>query len=411
MSLHLRPILSALLRNWTGPALVAAQIAIALAVLVNAVYIVKQRVDKINRPTGLDIDNIFVVRSTAIAQKYDLQAAIHTDLAYLRGLPGVTAATTMDYAPLSGRGNRDGVMAKLEKDQTHAVAANYYEVGDQALEALGVHLVQGRAFRPDEILPPRTGEWVSSTAGEVILTKLLADDLYPHGDAVGKTIYDAFGVLSGPATIIGIIDQMYASRVSMDRVDRVMLIPRYPFPDEPITHYVVRTKPGQRDTLMRAVEEHIAESNPERMIEYVRPLEFFKKRSYVPDRNMGIFLVAVTVMLLAITCIGIFGLATFNVSTRTKQIGTRRALGAQQLDIIVHFVVENWLITTIGVLAGCALALGAGHYVSSEYGLPRLDLYYLIGGVIVLWVVGLLAVLYPARRAAGVSPDTATRTV
>jgi putative ABC transport system permease protein len=411
MSLHIRPIFSALLRSWSGPALVAAQIAIALAVLVNAVYIVKQRIDKINRPTGLDVENIFIVRSTAIADHYDLAAAIRTDLAYLRGLPGVVAATTMDYVPLSGRGNRMGVMAKLEKDQTHAVAANYYEVGDQALEALGVNLGQGRAFRTDEILPPRTGEWATSTAGQVIVTKLLADDLYPDGNAVGKTIYSTFGVLSEPATIIGTIDQMYASRVNMDRNDRVVLIPRYPFPDEPIAHYVVRTKPGQRNEVMRAVEEHVTTSNPRRMIEYIRSLDFFKKRSYVPDRNMGIFLVSVTVMLLAITCIGIFGLATFNVGTRTKQIGTRRALGAQQIDIILHFIVENWLVTTIGVVAGCALALGAGAYVSNEYGLPRLDLYYLIGGVLVLWVIGLLAVLYPARRAASVSPDTATRTV
>jgi putative ABC transport system permease protein len=411
MSLHLRPLLSALLRNFTGPTLVAAQIAISLAVLANAAYIVKQRVAHINRPTGIDIPNIFVVRSTSISDDYDLAPGIRADLAYLRGLPGVVAATTMDYAPLSGRGNRAGVMARLEKDQTHAFPTNYYEVGDQALETLGVRLAAGRAFRADEILPPRTGEYASSTAGQVILSRPLANDIYPNGDAVGKTIYDSFGILSGPATIVGVIEHMYGSRVNLPYVDRVMLVPRYPYPDEPIVNYIVRTRPGERDTVLNIAEQYLSTSDPGRMIEYVRPLEFFRKRSYVPDRNMGIFLSAVTVMLLAITCIGIFGLATFNVGARTKQIGTRRALGAQQFDIISHFIVENWLVTTAGVLFGCALALGAGRWIASEYGLPRLDLYYLLGGIVVLWIVGLLAVLYPARRAAAVSPDTATRTV
>lgn len=411
MSLHLRPILSALLRNFTGPTLVAAQIAISLAVLVNAAFIVKQRVDHINRPTGLDIPNIFVVRSTSISPNYDLAPGIRSDLAYLRGLPGVTAATSMDYAPLSGRGNRGGVMTQLEKDQTHAVSMNYYEVGDQALEALGLNLAAGRAFRPDEILPPRTGEYASSSAGQVIISQPLANDLYPDGNAIGKPIFDSFGVLSGPATIIGVVEHMFGSRVFTDRVDRVVLIPRYPFPDEPIAHYIVRTQPGELNNVLTVAEQHLTESDPGRMIEYVRPLAFFWGRSYVPDRNMGIFLSVVTVLLLAITCIGIFGLATFNVSTRTKQIGTRRALGAQQLDIIVHFLVENWLVTTIGVLVGCSLALAAGRWIANEYGLPRLDLYYLVGGVIALWVIGLLAVLYPARRAANVSPDTATRTI
>src|SRR5262249_7752681 len=108
-SLHIRPILKALTRSWTGPMLVAAPMPISLAVLTNAVYIVKQRIDKIDRPTGLDLENTFVVRSTPIVDNYDLTAAIREDLDYLRGLPGVVAATTMDYVPLSGRGNRFGV--------------------------------------------------------------------------------------------------------------------------------------------------------------------------------------------------------------------------------------------------------------------------------------------------------------
>jgi putative ABC transport system permease protein len=112
-----------------------------------------------------------------------------------------------------------------------------------------------------------------------------------------------------------------------------------------------------------------------------------------------------------VTCLGVFALATFNVSTRTKQIGTRRAVGARRRDIVRYFLIENGLITSTGILVGCALALGTGYWLSLQYALPRLDLYYLVGGVLLLWAIGQLAAWQPARRAAAVPPSVATRTV
>ena len=126
---------------------------------------------------------------------------------------------------------------------------------------------------------------------------------------------------------------------------------------------------------------------------------------------MEIYLLTVTGLVIGVTCLGIFALATFNVSTRTKQIGTRRAVGARRRDIVHYFLVENGLITSGGVIVGCALALGAGYWLSLQYELPRLDLYYLVGGVLLLWGIGQLAAWQPARRAAAVPPSVATRTV
>ena len=133
---------------------------------------------------------------------------------------------------------------------------------------------------------------------------------------------------------------------------------------------------------MRDIEAKLGDSNPGRLLRWVRPFEYFINQSYLDDRNMAIFLVSVTSALLAITALGIFGLATFNVSTRIRQIGTRRAVGARRMDIVRHFLVENWMVTTAGVVAGCGAALGIGYWISVEYELPRLDLYYLVGGVL-----------------------------
>jgi putative ABC transport system permease protein len=143
----------------------------------------------------------------------------------------------------------------------------------------------------------------------------------------------------------------------------------------------------------------------------VRSIESYAAASYADDRAMATYMTVVIGLLLSVAALGVFGLAAFNVSTRTKQIGTRRAVGARRRDVVRYFLVENWLVTTTGVLAGCVLALVLGYWLSVSFELPRLNLYYLLAGVAALWAVGLVAALVPARRAALVSPAVATRTV
>src|SRR5689334_6170139 len=152
MSIPFRPIISALLRNRTGALLVAFQISIALAVLVNAVYIVAGRVQKIGRPTGMDDKNILVISSTGFAQDFDYAASLREDLAYLRSVPGVIAATPVNAVPVSGGGSATSI-TKTMGDQTHTENGNYFQVDEQGLETLGLRLIAGRNFRADEVLP------------------------------------------------------------------------------------------------------------------------------------------------------------------------------------------------------------------------------------------------------------------
>src|SRR5262245_34212508 len=107
MNIPFRPIFSALLRNRTGAVLVAMQIAIALAVLANAGYIVKTRVDMISRPTGIDVDNVFVVSVTAFGRGLNYNAMVAEDLGWLQSLPGIVAATSANAVPLSDSGSSD----------------------------------------------------------------------------------------------------------------------------------------------------------------------------------------------------------------------------------------------------------------------------------------------------------------
>jgi putative ABC transport system permease protein len=402
---NLRPIASALWRNRTGAILVAFQIAIGLAVLVNAVYVVKQRVEKIGRPSGMDTANMIWVASAGFAKAYDYDASWREDIATLRGLPGVKAASLFSNIPLSGGGSSNGFQARPgEVTPKEAVLGNNYDVDEQAIAALGVKLIAGRPFEAHEILPPSETFEMSPQA---IVTQAFAKEMFPKDpNPLGKTFYDG---LSKPITIVGIIEHMHGAWVGWDKLDNVVLFPR--IKSGPTAIYLVRAEPGRRDAVMREIEAKLGNSNPGRLLRWVRPFDYFIHQSYLDDRNMAIFLVSVTSALLAITALGIFGLATFNVSTRMRQIGTRRAVGARRFDIVRHFLVENWMVTTAGVVVGCGAALAVGYWISVKYELPRLDLYYLVGGVFAIWLIGLFAAWQPARRASAISPAVASRTV
>jgi putative ABC transport system permease protein len=406
MNVPFRPIVSALLRNRAGALLVAAQVAIALAVLVNAVYMVKQRIDLIGRPTGIDEENIFVVGVTGFTKDFNYSAMLDEDITWLRSIPGVVAATASNAVPLSGGGSSDYVHLTPNAKGGRESLVNYFQLNEQGADALGIKLIAGRWFTREEIQAPKPTLF-TPYAGPVVITKDYAERIFPNDNALGKVVYGSGGE---PLPIIGIVDHMLGSWLTgFDIPPGVMFLALEP--TGPGTRYLVRTKPGMRDQLMRKVEAELGARNEERSVNYVRTLSQYKARSYLSDRNMGIYLVIVTTLLLAVTSLGIFALATFNVSTRTKQVGTRRAVGARRRDIVAHFLVENWMIMTGGVFVGCVLALAAGHLLSMQYNLPRVDLYYIVGGMLVIWLVGVAAAWHPSRRAARISPALATRTV
>jgi putative ABC transport system permease protein len=120
-------------------------------------------------------------------------------------------------------------------------------------------------------------------------------------------------------------------------------------------------------------------------------------------------LIAVSALLLLITCSGIVGMASLWVTQRRKQIGVRRALGARRLDILRYFVMENFLITSGGVFGGVLLGVALNQLLVSKLEMARLPVGYLASGAAVFWLLGVIAVYGPAWRAASISPASATR--
>ncbi len=403
MNLPIRPLLSALRRSPTGALLVTLQVAITLAVLVNASFLVSQRIAQIEQSTGLDTRNTFGMIIGGTSNRFDVASAESEDLAYLRGLPGVVAATVTMGIPLTGEGSWNTTLWPQPGQRGAGVSANVMSGDGQALlSTLDVRVIAGRNFRADEIQP------LSSKAApsEIVLTRALAEALFPRGNALGRTVYNG----DAPVTVIGIAANFMGATGSDTGDYHEAILPLTPG-QSGFYALLVRTRPGRRDAIMREAQQHIGASHPDGVIADTKTLAAAKDGFEANNRNVAIFLAVVTALMLIVCCLGIFGLATFNVGSRTRQIGTRRAVGARKRDIVVHFLMENALVLTAGALLGSALALAIGNWLTMRYSLPRLDPAYLIGGVLALWIIGQLAAWQPARRAASVPPSVATRTV
>jgi putative ABC transport system permease protein len=412
--MEIRALLSAMSRSKTGPLLVAAQVALTLAVLVNMAYLIQQRLQDASKPTGMDFSNMFWITTQKSSADYNYPAAVKADLAYLNSLPGVVAATTTLQLPQSWS-NMDLPFATdphVLETPNAGVEGTIYMGTDRFIDALGLKLVAGRNFDPSTVQPPAAdvAGSISGWAPEMIVTRAMARKLFPDGQALGKTVYA--GLINKPAVIVGVVDLMRANPVSAQYdqyATQIVIVPI--IPAGPNGSYIVRAKPGERDELMARVDKEFAQLQPGRFISRMEAYDITAARARSGYRVSIIILGIVALFVLLVTVVGIVGLAAFNVATRTKQLGTRRAIGARKFHILRYFLIENWLTTSGGVVLGCILAVAAGVQLSQIYQMPRLPLYYLAGGVLLLWIVGLISVLVPALRAASISPAIATRTV
>lgn len=398
--LEIRPILSTMRRNPVGAILIALQVAFTLGVVANSLFIINDRIGLINRPTGFDIDNIVTVQSTLLDDPADKLQQVRTDIEALEAIPGVIAATSVTQLPLSNSGSGTELFASADPNAPEVNGARF-TMTETGLDAMGLTLAEGRWFREDEIKLPST---YGDPINVVIVTRVMADALFPDGNALGATVYDH---LRRPVTLIGIVEHMQGSWISWQHLDNNIFTPQVPM--QRFARYVIRTEPGSLDQVMSQVEPTLAATEPRRIVQRLRPYSEIRDRTYTEHRAMAIMLGVVSVLLIIVTAVGIVGLVSFVVRQRTRQIGTRRAIGAQRLHIVRYFLVENWLMTTGGAIVGMALAFGVNYWLANLFSLPRLDPWYLPAGLVILWLVGLLSVFAPARRAARISPAIATR--
>lgn len=395
----------AIYRKKSGAALIAVQIAVTLAILSNAMALIVDRLSWSARLTGIDEANIFFIYATSLDKLPNLAALQASDLALLRSIGGVVNTYTTNSFPLEGGGW--SMSADLQPDQKSPSAhVSYYFGDEQALDTLGVRLIAGRNFTASEILD-RDGS-ATPPATDIIITRALAQRLFPKEDPLGKSIYIE---TKNPSPIIGIIDRLQGPFVAATGfmstfTENSILAPFRLLSDSPT--YVVRAKPGILNEVMKAAQGKLEGINGTRIIS-ARTMGEVRARAYRSNRGLTLILGAVAFILVAVTAFGMAGLSSYWVAQRRRQIGIRRALGASRRAILRLFQKENFLIALSGVLSGSLLAVALNLWLIGRFEMVRLDAAYVVGSGVAMLLLGQIAVLWPAMRAAQVPPALAIR--
>jgi len=401
------PILAALKRQKTAAALIAIEIALCCAIVCNALFLIIHRVERSNSVSGAADSELIRIRTAGLGDEADADARAREDIAALASLPGVRAASLTNQVPFGSSSWNSGLRLSKDDRSTIANVGAYY--GDEnLLETLGVRLIAGRDFVPEDYL--EFEDYLRAGIGEPkvgIITRTLARKLYGDADPLGREFYAG----DSPTTVIGVVERLLRPRVDEDMsfAEMSMILPVRM--GSGYGMFLLRAEPADRAAVIEAAKQRLRELSPNRIVLDAQTIEQLRSDYFKQDRVMAGLLVAVVVALLVVTALGIVGLASFWVQRRRRQIGIRRALGATRAQILRYFQTENFLIVSVGIVLGMAAAYGISGWLMRHYELPRLPLLYLPVGAVTLWLLGQIAVLAPALRAAAVPPATATRSV
>ncbi|MCL1123268.1 ABC transporter permease [Shewanella surugensis] len=404
--LHVKPILSSLMRNKTGPLLLLVQIMLSVAIVANASFIIIERLSLMQRDSGVEETQVFTFNLYAFDTDtdIDLDKQRQRDLAAIRRLPEVIDASTINMSPLGGGGSSSTfTVGESQETSQYAPEAPIFYSDEHLVNTLGVKLIEGRNFYADEVI---------TSGGEaptlVLVTQVFAQKTWGDESPLGQIIYmGEWG--DYPVKVIGVIETLQGAWVDREMNDNSLI---FNVPMNGAFHkYVVRSDLDNIASLKEIIPALLHQDEPNRVIKGFKTIAEYRQSAYRAHELMATVLGMMVILLLLITSLGLAGLVMFNVGRRTKQIGTRRALGATKGDIVRFFLVENYIICIIGGSLGAILALQLGEQLMQLYSLPILAPIYPLLTFLGLIVLTTIAVIVPAQKAAMISPATATRSV
>jgi putative ABC transport system permease protein len=394
------PIIRALKRNKIRFLLIVVQIAITLAVVTNAITMIRTVSEKMNKSSGFDDENIVWVSTKPFAPGFkDLPyriSVVNADLRAIQGIPGVVAVSNTNFLPWAGGGS-SGEVAAGGGDGSKFRTQMYYNTPG-ILEALGVHLVSGRPLR-DTDLDDDPSSKAPSTA---VISRDLEKLLFKGRSAVGKQLIETGNTV---VNVVGTFDPFYNPHGWPIHEYAVMYAGHV---SRRGAMYLVRVKPGTMKQVVPLIEQRMLQANNGRNIE-MKTISEIKDRYFAEGRIVRGGMSMVIALIVLVTGLGIVGVTAFTVTERRKQIGTRRALGATKGAVLRYFLLENWIVTNAGLILGVAAAYGLNIVLVTKTSGAKLDWRFVVVAVVLLWLQGMIATLIPAMRATRFSPVIATR--
>jgi predicted permease len=380
--------------------LVAGQLALALVLLTAAGLLAASLRNVAAIHPGFQAERVLTLEYRLARDKYPTasrQASIHHQIAErVETVPGVESAALVGALPFSGNGNR--ILLALP-DRQEPVTVGYNPVSPAYFATVGVPLLEGRDFSFAD---------GGNSPAVAVVNRTLADRFWPGRHVLGLQVRVSTGPAAfTPATIVGIVGDVKQN--ALDDAGEPQLYRPYAQDPYAFATLVVRTK-GDPLALGNSVKQAIWSVERQQSVWKVRTLEHLVDRSYSYLRYVTWMTVCFAALALLLAAIGLYGLLSYTVTQRTSELGIRMAIGASPADVMRLVLRDGLVLTAIGIVAGIASALVLTRFLRSQlYEVAATEPAVYAGVALVLLIVALLALWFPARRAMRVDPIEALR--
>jgi predicted permease len=378
---------------------VVVQVALSLVLLVGAGLFLRTLQQAYAVDLGYRLDRMLIA-TIEPGDRYQPAAgqSFYTEvLNRLNALPGVAAAGAARVTVLSGASRTMAVSIDgrpVQPDRSNVIPVRANVISDRYLEAMGIPLLMGRSFQPTDLV---TSQRV------VIVSRSLANRLWPDADPIGKTLVSA-----SPLSVVGVVPDTVYRRTTDRQVLPLLYLPLSQNYEAAVSLHVRAT--GDPMTLLPAVRRIISDIDPRIALVRPRLLEDEFSSSLVGERAMVQFVGALSGIALLLAAIGLYGVMAYATRQRTPEIGVRLALGASPASILSMIVVRGLRLVAVGGAFGLAAAVVAVRSIRTLlFGVEPTDPMTWTAVIFTLTLVGLLACFIPARRAMRIDPVRALR--
>jgi len=394
-------------RNRIRNALVVAEIALSLVLLVGASLFIRSFLNLQGADGGLNTGPLMTLRFSLAAENYQTEESktrrVEDILRRVEALPGVEAAFASNLVPFSGGGGGAGVEPEgriVEAGKEPQI--NYVAASPHLIRTLGMPILAGRDFRDDE---------GASRSRVAIVNSPMAKYLWPdRTDVIGLRFRFASGADREWITVIGLVGDFNVFTVRSQDPPKVAFV-SYPYMAVPNTGLTIRVADGvPPGSITAQVREEFRKSDPFVPLFNIRTGEENRLFSFWQDRLFGWMFTIFGGVALLLATVGIYGVLSYSVEQRTQEIGIRVALGASRREVFRMILRQSAVLAGVGIAIG---AVGAGLVTpfvrSILYNVTPTDPLSFVSTAVFLVLIAILAGILPARRATSVDPIVALR--
>jgi predicted permease len=384
----------------TRDALVVVQTAAALVLLVGSALLMRSFWQLKNVDAGYETDGIFTFQIAASRPDLNDRASMsrfqYAFMDRLKGLPGVESVGYVTTLPLDeGAGSQNITTPQYEASGTEAPLVRVAGAGGAYFQTMGIELRRGRYFdrmEEERGLPL------------VMISQSAADLLFPGEDPIGKQVRPATGSGQTWYSVIGVVEDVLVDDLRRQSPEPMVYLPAV----SASPAYVMKSARADKlEPEVRAIIREVIPTSPMYRIFTMKRLA----ANAMANLSFTMLMVSIAAVLaLVLGAVGLYGVLSYRVTRRAREIGVRMALGAEAKTVRWMFVRHGGLVAVMGVVIGALAAVGLTRYIQTLlFGVGRLDVAAFAGMSAVMIAVALLASYVPAVRASRVDPAVALR--